>query len=256
MPKIKKGKSICITSMKGGVGKTITTLNLAGAYNLLNKKCIILDLDLGGGGIALSLNIEPKKNLYNVCYDMMNNSFKNISEYITRYNENIDIIVSSPLQRAYNTALCINKYHNVPLITDDNIIEISMGDWDGKYVSDMKEKYPEQMNDWWNNPHKFSAPNGESMLDVYSRVGSALQKIINNYREKTICIVSHGCAIRCMMCNIYNKPVTEINSIGWGDNTSVNIVECDGLYKNIKILVENDSKHLSSNFKCDTWVTK
>ncbi len=92
MPKIKKGKSICITSMKGGVGKTITTLNLAGAYNLLNKKCIILDLDLGGGGIALSLNIEPKKNLYNVCYDMMNNSFKNISEYITRYNENIDII--------------------------------------------------------------------------------------------------------------------------------------------------------------------
>ncbi len=171
-------------------------------------------------------------------------------------NENIDIIVSSPLQRAYNTALCINKYHNVPLITDDNIIEISMGDWDGKYVSDMKEKYPEQMNDWWNNPHKFSAPDGESMVDVYSRVGSALQKIINNYREKTICIVSHGCAIRCMMCNIYNKPVTEINSIGWGDNTSVNIVECDGLYKNIKILVENDSKHLSSNFKCDTWVTK
>jgi len=34
----KKGKSLCIFSAKGGVGKTITTLNLAGIFKLIEKK--------------------------------------------------------------------------------------------------------------------------------------------------------------------------------------------------------------------------
>ena len=126
MPKIEKGKSICITSMKGGVGKTTTTLNLAGAYSLLNMKCIILDLDLGGGGVALSLNLEPKKNIYNVCYDMMNNSFKNIREYITPYNKNIDII-SAP--KDPRQALKIDpKYIDLILYNLESIYDVVLID--------------------------------------------------------------------------------------------------------------------------------
>lgn len=171
-------------------------------------------------------------------------------------NEKIDIIISSPLQRAYNTAIYVNKYHNVDLITNNNIVEINMGSWDGQYVKDITEKYPEYMNDWWNNPHKFAVDDGESMLQVYNRVGKALQEIINTYKNKTICIISHGCAIRCMMCHIYNKPLEDINSIDWGTNTSLNIIECNNLYKDVQIIVANDSEHLSSIDICDTWVTK
>ena len=40
------GKIITISSVKGGVGKTTMTLNLAGIYCELNKRVLIIDLDL------------------------------------------------------------------------------------------------------------------------------------------------------------------------------------------------------------------
>ena len=39
--KDKKGKIITVTSTKGGVGKTIFTLNLAGMYHLLGYKSVV-----------------------------------------------------------------------------------------------------------------------------------------------------------------------------------------------------------------------
>jgi len=95
MPKIKKAKTICVTSTKGGVGKTTITLNLAATYSLLNKKVLIIDLDLYSGGISLSLNSNDPKSVYNVVDDMMNNRFKAFSNYVTKYNDNIDVL-SSP----------------------------------------------------------------------------------------------------------------------------------------------------------------
>lgn len=48
-----RGKSICIFSAKGGVGKTTTTINLAGIYEHLEKKVLIIDLDLSGEELVL-----------------------------------------------------------------------------------------------------------------------------------------------------------------------------------------------------------
>ena len=57
------GKIITISSVKGGVGKTTMTLNLAGIYCELNKRVLIIDLDLYSGGIAASLNVKNKKDI-------------------------------------------------------------------------------------------------------------------------------------------------------------------------------------------------
>ena len=92
MPNIKKAKTICVTSTKGGVGKTVVTLNLAAMYKLLDKKVLIIDLDLFGGGIALSLKLNQNKTIYNIVDDLMNNRFSHISDYIEKYTENVDVI--------------------------------------------------------------------------------------------------------------------------------------------------------------------
>ena len=55
------GKIITVSSVKGGVGKTTLTLNLAGLYFLMKKKVLIIDLDLYAGGIATCLNINNKR---------------------------------------------------------------------------------------------------------------------------------------------------------------------------------------------------
>lgn len=96
MAKVKKGKMITITSMKGGVGKTTTTLLLASVYKKMDKKILIVDLDLYSGSIAFLLNADFKNSIYNICDDMTNNRYKGIhsNDYIYKIDNNIDIIAA------------------------------------------------------------------------------------------------------------------------------------------------------------------
>ncbi len=85
-------KVITIFSCKGGVGKTTTTINLAGVYSLMDKKVLIMDLDLNSGGVAVSLNVNNDKTIYNVVDDMSNNRFDEITNYVFKYNDKIDVL--------------------------------------------------------------------------------------------------------------------------------------------------------------------
>lgn len=89
-----KGISILVSAAKGGTGKTIMTLNLAGIYKILEKKVLIIDFDLASGGISAALNIETAKNIYNLVDDVNNNRYKDFKNYVAKYNDNIDIIAS------------------------------------------------------------------------------------------------------------------------------------------------------------------
>ncbi len=88
------GNIITITSRKGGVGKTTTLLNLAGCFGELEKKVLILDLDLYSSSIAISLNLKNEKTIYNLVDDITNNRFTEVSDYVVAYNKFIDVLVS------------------------------------------------------------------------------------------------------------------------------------------------------------------
>ncbi len=87
-----KGISICISSAKGGVGKTITTLNLAGVFEIMEKKVLIIDFDLANGGIATYLNLDMNRSVYNLVDDVNNNRYKDFKNYVLRYDEAIDVL--------------------------------------------------------------------------------------------------------------------------------------------------------------------
>lgn len=89
-----KGTSICVFSAKGGVGKTITTLNLAGIFEILQKKVLIIDFDLSSGGISTALNIPNGKSIYNFVDDYNNNRYQEFKNYITKYDDYIDVLAS------------------------------------------------------------------------------------------------------------------------------------------------------------------
>jgi len=90
----KKGKSLAIFSAKGGVGKTITTLNLAGIFEQLEKKVLIVDMDLTAGGISVALNRPFTSTIYNFVDDYNNNRYKEFKNYVTKYDDWIDILPS------------------------------------------------------------------------------------------------------------------------------------------------------------------
>lgn len=89
---LRKSKTICIASTKGGVGKTIFTINMAGIFATLNKKTLIIDLDLTSGAIALALNKKYDKSIYDLQEDLKSNGFEEFKNYIIKYNDFIDIL--------------------------------------------------------------------------------------------------------------------------------------------------------------------
>ena len=87
-------KVITITSGKGGVGKTIFMLNLAGILVKLGKRVLIIDCDFLGGGVTVDLNLKPKKTVFNISDSILGNYYNNYKDYITRYLPNLDVVAS------------------------------------------------------------------------------------------------------------------------------------------------------------------
>lgn len=162
-------------------------------------------------------------------------------------SEPIDVIYTTTLQRARKTADGINIYHEAPLFIDDGLIEIDPGEWEGRYLTDIEREYPEQYYNWRNDPAAFAAPGGETMEDVYNRTSKALMNIVRENKGKTICIVSHGCAIKNMMCFLRGLPVSRIKEVPLGTNTSVNVIGFDDAMKPT-IIMDNYTDHLQKTF--------
>jgi pilus assembly protein CpaE len=100
--KTKEGKIITVMSCKGGVGKTITTLNLAAMYSLQDYKVLVIDLDIYGGAIAAYVNSDCDKTIYNLVDDLSNNRYQDINHYLYNYNDNISILAAPKDPRQAN----------------------------------------------------------------------------------------------------------------------------------------------------------
>lgn len=160
--------------------------------------------------------------------------------------EPIDVVYSSSKKRAQKTAEGINRYHQVPHVIDDGVVEINAGKWEGIPLTEVEQRYPEQYDNWKRHPEVFHAPEGESMREVYDRVSEAVMRIVRDNRNKTVCLVSHGCAIMNIMCFLHGLPVERIGEIRLGPNMSVNAVQFDEKLRPV-VLYENYTEHLSGD---------
>ena len=86
----KKTKIIGVSSGKGGVGKTMLTLNLASSLSKFGKKVLIFDADLGLANINVLMGLIPKYNLYHVI-----KKTKKLKDIILNTNEGFDLIAGA-----------------------------------------------------------------------------------------------------------------------------------------------------------------
>jgi len=155
----------------------------------------------------------------------------------------IDRIIASPLRRALLTAEAVKGTRDIEIETDPRLIEISVSEWEGVPFARLPMDFPELNGYWTKQPWLMKSAGGESMEDVFARVSAALTDIAGQNEGKTVAVVSHGCAIRNMLCFLNGLPISSLNEIEWCDNTAVShAVYHDGRFE---VLLENDSSHLS-----------
>jgi len=103
----------------------------------------------------------------------------------------IDVLYSSPLKRALETARILAQTLHVPLYTDPRLMEIHQGKWEGRLRSEIVEQYPILFQQWLTDPWTVSPPGGESLRDVQARVYAAVEEIVARHRGQTIGLVTH-----------------------------------------------------------------
>jgi phosphoserine phosphatase len=110
----------------------------------------------------------------------------------------LDILYTSPLLRAAQTAQILVEKLTIPLYVEPRFMEIHQGDWQTRLRSEINQLYPDLFNRWEKEPWEVSPPNGESLPQVQDRVIAAAEEIINQYLHQCVGIVTHRIPIALM----------------------------------------------------------
>ena len=136
------------------------------SYNVENRICGVSDIPLNNTGKEQAQKIGEKL-----------------------LDKKIDVIISSPLQRAQETAKIISKKIKAPIEIDERIHEINFGVFEGMPGKNEDFRYVKKN-------HAISYPQGEKLFQVVQRVYNFLDEIHQRYQDQTVLVVCHGGIVR------------------------------------------------------------
>jgi broad specificity phosphatase PhoE/ribonuclease HI len=110
----------------------------------------------------------------------------------------IAAVISSPLQRAYETAAAAAQALGLDATTDNDLIETDFGAWEGLTFTEAAERDPELHRRWLRDT-SVEPPGGESFDDVMARVCRARERITEQYQGTTVLVVSHVTPIKTLL---------------------------------------------------------
>ncbi len=117
----------------------------------------------------------------------------------------IDVIVTSPLQRARRTAEAAAAATSAPLAVDDGLVETDFGKWEGLTFGEAAQRWPAEMSDWMASTD-VAPPGGESLAHAARRVLASLDRLLAEHPRKTLLLVSHVTPIKTLACRALLAP--------------------------------------------------
>lgn len=110
----------------------------------------------------------------------------------------IGAVVSSPLQRAHETASAAADLLGLEVTVDEDLIETDFGRWEGLTFGEAHARDPD-LHGRWLHDTSVDPPGGESFDTVARRVRRARDRIIADHGATTVLVVSHVTPIKTML---------------------------------------------------------
>jgi phosphoserine phosphatase len=107
-------------------------------------------------------------------------------------DERVDVVYSSTLERAYDTAVAIAQVHGLDVRRDPRFDEIDQGSWEGLRRDEIALRHPAELAAWQHHPLDLRLPGGETLEEVRLRVRAALDDLMLLHSGKVICLVAHS----------------------------------------------------------------
>jgi len=165
--------------------------------------------------------------------ELSKKGFEQAEAVATRLSgRDLDVIYTSDLPRARQTAEIISKYHpNTKMVLDKRLRERDFGDYAGKVIDSIT---------WPSDPNT-KIPRGESLADQRRRLKEIYEEILEKHANDTVLLVTHGGSILLLMSVIQVGLVENLDFSYRIKNTSVTEFEIAGGVKPVTI---NCDKHL------------
>lgn len=158
---------------------------------------------------------------------------QNTSKFLQ--NEQIDFIITSPLIRAQQTAIIINKPHQKEIKIHKEITERNYGKFEGQNYHQVTHKMIEIFENNLYKEHEIETPK-----QLETRIKPFWEKFHKQHYGKNIIIVSHSGAIKMLLSIIQNLPYEQVRRTIKKKNASITIIEFEKPFKikNIQIGID------------------
>ncbi len=163
-------------------------------------------------------------------------------------NLKIDQAFSSSMTRPKQTAQAILKYHpGVKIVSEEDLIEIGHGLWEGKLESEIQASWPELLESWKKSPDKVQMPEGENIQEVWERAVLCWQRLCNSLsKNETALVVAHDAVNKTILCHLLGLSPADIWMVKQG-NGGVSVIDlADNQNESDVVTCLNLTSHLGS----------
>lgn len=139
-----------------------------------------------------------------------------------------DRLICSPLDRTKATAAILNHGRDLPVTTDERLLEISYGQWDGQANDALKAEYPQYFDAALQDvlpSYVEIATAGETFDQVVTRVQDFLMTTAAAHPDDQIIVVTHGFTVKAMALAVLQPQ--DPMSLPEPENTSVTKITVD-----------------------------
>jgi probable phosphoglycerate mutase len=120
------------------------------------------------------------------------------AERLSREPYRPDVIVTSPLKRARQTAAAVAERAGLDVEVDDDLREADFGAWEGHTFTEVQRRWAAELAAWLADP-AVAPPDGESFATTERRVEAAARRLVERYEGKTVLVVSHVTPIKMFL---------------------------------------------------------
>jgi broad specificity phosphatase PhoE len=117
----------------------------------------------------------------------------------------VDAFYSSDLQRALATAEAIGAVLRRAPEPWPELREVALGEWEGKTREEIIASYPEEWRRWTEQPSWDVVPGGEGTDVFETRVGAAIDRILQRHSSGRVLIVTHGGVIQVALLRVIGR---------------------------------------------------
>jgi len=154
-------------------------------------------------------------------------------------------IYSSPRARTIKTAetiaQAVAQRVELPVQIHSGLEDNNFGDWQGLTPDQVRLRWPEEIDNWFDHPERARIPHGDTLEAVRCRLMSTIDELKHRHLDQNIVLVGHTATNRLILLGILGLENRMFWRLGQ-DNCAINLIRADS--SGFTLISMNDTCHL------------